>query len=445
MDDDDENILNTFTEGFYEIVLFGNSRSTIAKSDDLSKLDDERFVSRLSKAHSLIVRGIKGMDALYYLGKYVNAMTNLKSLTLNNLRDGREYIPEYLKNGNIDHLNLNGNFSIDDIDKFTNLSHLSLEEVSVIDDDTISKISSLSTLEIRSLVDEDQFKLPKNLRRLQFLNNNLDHVNFTNELDDLVKLRVHRLYTKIEKLTSLKILDVYQMTEDDFIKLKSWNLKNLINIKIQNLNSDIIDVPQTVNSLIVHRIRDVGILTQLSSFHNIKHLQLSFHRFSFKNKRIIFPMNVESIVIKSSVDVYLDVVNLKNLEKIVLNPTDSANISYDRDMYKYLNLHTFRFISDKRTETKIGYEFFNRILHRNRMLSWPILHGLVLNLAMVFTGLINMNMPPYVLLEIIDWLPIEQVDSHISQYYLKNNLKKIRLIESVQRSVNKIYSKRSHN
>ena len=445
--DEDEYISNT--EQFYEIgLLCDNVKYPHITSSNLMELDNEWFISQLSDAHTLIVKGTKGMEAFEYIEKYVDKMSNIKSLLLHNPNAGLEYIPdEYLRHLNIDHLSLRGDISIEGIDKFTRLSHLRLdEELHSIDSNIIHKISTLSTLEITSpIYSIDQFRLPNNLKKLELLDNNLDHLNFTNELNSLTQLRVNCLYTKIEKMTNLVVLHVEDVRNTDFEKLKMWNFKHLTTLRIINLNSDAIDIPHSIFALTIGSIRNTSIFNQLSQFQNLKDIHLNLYRASFKDKHIVFPVNIESIYVGSLVNIYIDIVNLKKLEHIVLTSRNGALFSYDSNMYKYLNLSGFKLIGDNRTESKIRYEFFKQMILRNTMLAWPCSRGSILELAMIFTGLINMNMPPYVLLEIIDWLPIEEIDPYISQYHLKNHLKKIRLIENVQQSINKLYFQRNHS
>jgi hypothetical protein len=62
------------------------------------------------------------------------------------------------------------------------------------------------------------------------------------------------------------------------------------------------------------------------------------------------------------------------------------------------------------------------LLQRNQSLQWSFVHAALLGVCVAFSPL---HLPPYVLLEIFDWLPLMEHVSH---------LRKIRLIEGMQRS-----------
>jgi len=64
--------------------------------------------------------------------------------------------------------------------------------------------------------------------------------------------------------------------------------------------------------------------------------------------------------------------------------------------------------------------------HRTAFLRWPFNHPIILDAAIV---LLDAPLPPYVLLEVLDWLPGMDRQNHV---------RKIRLIESVRASIRRV-------
>lgn len=68
-----------------------------------------------------------------------------------------------------------------------------------------------------------------------------------------------------------------------------------------------------------------------------------------------------------------------------------------------------------------------QIVSRNKRVSWPIVHRMILNSCIAMSPL---QLPPYVLLEIFDWLPL--IEKHVS------HVKKIHLIEKIAATIRKV-------
>jgi hypothetical protein len=86
-----------------------------------------------------------------------------------------------------------------------------------------------------------------------------------------------------------------------------------------------------------------------------------------------------------------------------------------------------------------------------KALLWPRVHPILLDICIAFAP---MRLPPYVLLEICDWLPVKyeiidwnsvigRSDMNESMMHRVRHIKKIRLIEGVQRSQRNIDEQRA--
>jgi hypothetical protein len=76
-------------------------------------------------------------------------------------------------------------------------------------------------------------------------------------------------------------------------------------------------------------------------------------------------------------------------------------------------------------------KFIYKYLQRNKSLQWKVIHLIIVDICFASYAL---ELPNYVLLEIIDWFPFWEVAI--------NRYKKITLIENVNRSIRKILEKR---
>ena len=120
-------------------------------------------------------------------------------------------------------------------------------------------------------------------------------------------------------------------------------------------------------------------------------------------------------------------------------PKDEAINMMKRSMsIQKLEFPTFEL---RDSEFRQQVDFF---LCRNNSLSWPNVHKLLIDMCI---GLLSCDtllwMPPYILLEIFDWLPYEE--DVISIMHLVPQYKKVFLIEGVVNSMKKLIEQRARN
>jgi len=89
--------------------------------------------------------------------------------------------------------------------------------------------------------------------------------------------------------------------------------------------------------------------------------------------------------------------------------------------------------------------FIDIALQVNKQLQWPLIHPYLLELCIVLASL---RLPPYVMLEIVDWLPtpnaIEGVDFNESCMHRVSHINKIRLFVRFQEVHNRLLTTRTN-
>jgi hypothetical protein len=118
------------------------------------------------------------------------------------------------------------------------------------------------------------------------------------------------------------------------------------------------------------------------------------------------------------------------------------DIAYDNDIMHHEDAIDRLLTRNKvrlRTRVNIVMMFLSAVLQR---LQWRVVHPQLLDICMAFAPL---HLPPYVVLEVFDWLPtwqrVDGIDWNKSYMHLVSHIKKIRLIEGVQRSRKKVFCK----
>lgn len=96
---------------------------------------------------------------------------------------------------------------------------------------------------------------------------------------------------------------------------------------------------------------------------------------------------------------------------------------------------------------------FRSLSIRNRAIQWKYVKNNIIDIVMSLYNIFTVYLPPYVLLEIIDWLPLPyrytkkydredietyDIDVNVPLLHLINQMKKVNLIESLYRSIKSI-------
>lgn len=129
--------------------------------------------------------------------------------------------------------------------------------------------------------------------------------------------------------------------------------------------------------------------------------------------------------------------NLTGMIEIGLNARKSLALSkvFNRSNFTTTELNfSYRKKSSEYLATKYQESFFQRALRRNRAIAWrPHLHESLLQYCL---AMMPLQLPPYILLWIHDWLPLMHLVSHV---------RKIQLIEDVVRSCRKVLETREES
>jgi len=110
-------------------------------------------------------------------------------------------------------------------------------------------------------------------------------------------------------------------------------------------------------------------------------------------------------------------------------------------IYRALKINvnvTMLLLDDNNVNERVERSIDNA-LQVNQQLQWPLIHRYLLDLSIVFASL---RLPPYVMLEIVDWLPtpnaIDGVDFNKSCMQRVSHINKIRLFVRFQEVYNRL-------
>ena len=311
---------------------------------------------------------------LIYLSS-LNTLTNLKTLYLHeNDRTNSKgtYLPNLLE------LNAE-NLFLTNLDNFTRLTRLIIGYLPEIE---LLKMSRLSYLELHFQLNQSSNLMNSPLTQLKGI--------CPKELSILSHKTIKRLLlTDCQNLTNIGVLnlELEVLKLQDLCKHKFINLKRLTNL----------------DYLVLHSADELYV-----------ELPYSLLRADFKN---IVPINSNNII---SLQIEHSFVNMQLYPHIRRLSVRGINVQLNGIEYCSLLEQM-----ESNPSSGINRGEIKKIITRNKKLRWERIHRLLLEISIIFYS----KFPPYVLLEIIDWVP---------NIFYVNHYKKIQLINNVIVSINKI-------